>query len=230
MGYTQNNPLPRMKSALKMRKAEKKSGLHRNSALHNAEQYGIQGNDELDYMPIMDHGAATPLNQNDDERAGGYDHLPNRSTLAAREIGKNSIDGMYSVAGTTVPTDVAMQNPNTGSYWSHNEVSQSEPGSTHTDYNYNRSFDAVFADARKKHGADGTFSWRGGTFNTRRADDAPLSRKSSSPMHRDGAMKGDQSATKSDYANYKGTDKGYHGHDGESHGDQSATRTDYENK
>ena len=40
-------------------------------------------------------------------------------------------------------------------------------------------------------------------------------------------MTGDQSATKSDYANYKGTDKGYHGHDGESHRDQSATRRDY---
>ena len=44
---------------------------------------------------------------------------------------------------------------------------------------------------------------------------------------RHGSMTGDQSATKSDYANYKGTDKGYHGHDGESHGDQSATRKDY---
>jgi hypothetical protein len=46
-------------------------------------------------------------------------------------------------------------------------------------------------------------------------------------MSRHGSMTGDQSATKSDYANYKGTDKGYHGHDGESHGDQSATRRDY---
>ena len=42
-----------------------------------------------------------------------------------------------------------------------------------------------------------------------------------------GSMTGDQSATKSDYPNYKGTDKGYHGHDGESHRDQSATRRDY---
>ena len=46
-------------------------------------------------------------------------------------------------------------------------------------------------------------------------------------MSRHGSMKGDQSATKSDYANYKGTDPHYHGHDGESHGDQSATRRDY---
>ena len=42
-----------------------------------------------------------------------------------------------------------------------------------------------------------------------------------------GESKGDQSATHTDYANYKGTDKGYHGKDGSSHGDQSATHRDY---
>tara|TARA_R100001594_G_scaffold62995_1_gene97365 strand:+ start:23 stop:1033 length:1011 start_codon:yes stop_codon:yes gene_type:complete len=46
-------------------------------------------------------------------------------------------------------------------------------------------------------------------------------------MSRHGSMKGDQSATHSDYAHYKGTDKGYHGHTGASHGDQSATHRDY---
>jgi hypothetical protein len=45
-----------------------------------------------------------------------------------------------------------------------------------------------------------------------------------------GAMKGDQSASKIDYANYKGTDKGYKGKTGSSHGDQSATRRDYAGK
>jgi len=45
-----------------------------------------------------------------------------------------------------------------------------------------------------------------------------------------GAMKGDQSASKVDYANYKGTDKGYKGKTGSSHGDQSATRRDYAGK
>ena len=35
-----------------------------------------------------------------------------------------------------------------------------------------------------------------------------------------GAKKGDQSKTRSDYKNYKGTDKGYHGKDGESQGEQ----------
>ena len=48
------------------------------------------------------------------------------------------------------------------------------------------------------------------------------------PVKKDGSMKGDQSATHKDYANYKGTDKGYHGHTGASHGDQSATHRDYE--
>jgi len=42
-----------------------------------------------------------------------------------------------------------------------------------------------------------------------------------------GQSKGDQSATHTDYANYKGTDKGYHGKTGASHGDQSATHRDY---
>ena len=80
MGYTHNNPLPRMKSALNRMKAEKKMGLHRDSALHNAEQYGIKGNDELDYMPIMDHGAATPMHRQgyndrlDDALGGKHGH------------------------------------------------------------------------------------------------------------------------------------------------------------
>ena len=45
-----------------------------------------------------------------------------------------------------------------------------------------------------------------------------------SMAHKHGAMKGDQSASHVDYANYKGTDKGYHGKTGASHGDQSASR------
>ena len=64
-----------MKSALKMHKAEKKAGMHRDSAMYmnspmykghspmemghespakNASKYGIQGVDELKYMPIVD--------------------------------------------------------------------------------------------------------------------------------------------------------------------------------
>ena len=48
-----------------------------------------------------------------------------------------------------------------------------------------------------------------------------------SPAKKHGAMKGDQSKTRSDYENYKGTDKGYHGTTGSSHGDQSASKADY---
>jgi len=64
--------------------------------------------------------------------------------------------------------------------------------------------------------------------NSRFIKDMPIEHD----MHRDGpkkygAMKGDQSATRTDYKNYKGTDKGYKGKDGESHGDQSATKKDY---
>lgn len=51
-----------------------------------------------------------------------------------------------------------------------------------------------------------------------------------SPAQKHGAMKGDQSATHTDYANYEGTDKGYHGKDGSSHGDQSATQSDYRSR
>ena len=47
------------------------------------------------------------------------------------------------------------------------------------------------------------------------------------PTKQHGQSKGDQSATHTDYANYKGTDKGYHGRTGASHGDQSATHRDY---
>ena len=48
--------------------------------------------------------------------------------------------------------------------------------------------------------------------------------------YKHGAMKGDQSASRVDYTNYKGTDKGYHGKTGASHGDQSASRADYMGK
>ena len=46
-------------------------------------------------------------------------------------------------------------------------------------------------------------------------------------LSRHGSMTGDQSATHTDYSDFKDTDPDYHGHDGESHGDQSATHTDY---
>tara|TARA_Y100000385_G_scaffold270875_1_gene310311 strand:+ start:1565 stop:2626 length:1062 start_codon:yes stop_codon:yes gene_type:complete len=60
------------------------------------------------------------------------------------------------------------------------------------------------------------------------AENAQHDMKSMAPMH--GSMKGDQSASRVDYANYKGTDKGYHGKTGASHGDQSASKADYMGK
>ena len=64
------------------------------------------------------------------------------------------------------------------------------------------------------------------SFATQFNEKSPMARLKS-PAYKHGAMKGDQSATHLDYANYKGTDKGYHGHTGSSHGDQSATNLDY---
>ena len=74
------------------------------------------------------------------------------------------------------------------------------------------------------------------SFQSRELTDMPLTsdmtgegagRNLGSPAHRFGAMKGDQSATHRDYANFKDTDPGYHGSTGSSHGDQSATHRDY---
>ena len=137
MAYNQNNPLPRLNSALKYEKAKRKEGVDRKSSpVNNASKYGIHGVDELKYMPIIDD-----MHRKQDSPA----HL----------------------------------------------------------------------DAEEKYNAIDDIT----------QDDGKADRKKG--MSRYGAMKGDQSATHTDYANYKGTDKGYHGHDGSSHGDQSATHRDY---
>ncbi len=62
MGYKQNNPLPRMKSALKMMKADKKMGVHRDSAMYMGHEESPAKMDspmyresaELKDMPIVD--------------------------------------------------------------------------------------------------------------------------------------------------------------------------------
>jgi len=59
MGYKQNNPLPRMKSALKMEKEMKKGGMHRDSAMYmNSPMYSghspMEMSRELKDMPIVD--------------------------------------------------------------------------------------------------------------------------------------------------------------------------------
>jgi len=50
MGYKQNNPLPMMKSAMKMMKAERKSGMHRDSAMYmNSPMYSGHSPMEMGY-------------------------------------------------------------------------------------------------------------------------------------------------------------------------------------
>tara|TARA_R110001583_G_scaffold94083_3_gene237457 strand:+ start:6881 stop:8197 length:1317 start_codon:yes stop_codon:yes gene_type:complete len=60
-------------------------------------------------------------------------------------------------------------------------------------------------------------------------DDDMMEMMDDDMMEEGGSKMGDQSATRSDYKNYKGTDKGYHGNTGSSHGDQS-TEDDYMNE
>ena len=167
MGYSQNNPLPRMNSALKRAKDERRMGIDRNSSpANNASKYGIQGIDELKYMPIEDD-----MHRKQDSPA----HLDSElADMPIRDIEKGDAEG-----------DITKQKLD----------SQNDGMSRHT------------RDHREPKKAE------------QEAEDLGMSRY--------GAMKGDQSATHTDYANYKGTDKGYHGHDGSSHGDQSATHRDY---
>ena len=60
-------------------------------------------------------------------------------------------------------------------------------------------------------------------------DDDMMEMMDDDMMEEGGSKMGDQSKTRSDYKNYKGTDKGYHGKTGSSHGDQS-TKDDYMNE
>lgn len=55
MGYKQNNPLPMMKSALKMEKAMRKSGMHRESAMY----MGHESPAEMGHSP-MEMGHESP--------------------------------------------------------------------------------------------------------------------------------------------------------------------------
>jgi len=60
---------------------------------------------------------------------------------------------------------------------------------------------------------------------------SPAKMYKDSAMKMKGSMKGDQSASRSDYSMDSGdTDKGYKGKDGSSKGDQSASKADYKKK
>ena len=60
MGYKQNNPLPMMKSAMKMHKAEKKAGMHRDSAMYmNSPMHKGHSPMEMGHSP-MEMGHESP--------------------------------------------------------------------------------------------------------------------------------------------------------------------------
>jgi len=67
MGYKQNNPLPMMKSALKMEKEMRKSGMHRNSAMY----MGHESPAEMGHSPMeMGH---SPMEMGHESPAKKYD-------------------------------------------------------------------------------------------------------------------------------------------------------------
>ena len=65
MGYKQNNPIPMMKSALKMEKEMRKSGMHRDSAMY----MGHESPAEMGHSPMemghspMEMGHESPMNR-----------------------------------------------------------------------------------------------------------------------------------------------------------------------
>ena len=65
MGYKQpNNPMKMMKSALKMHKAEKKAGMHRDSAMYMGHSPMEMGHSpmEMGHSP-MEMGHESPMNK-----------------------------------------------------------------------------------------------------------------------------------------------------------------------
>ena len=67
MGYKQNNPLPMMKSALKMEKEMRKSGMHRDSAMY----MGHESPAEMGHSPMeMGH---SPMEMGHESPAKKYD-------------------------------------------------------------------------------------------------------------------------------------------------------------
>ena len=76
---------------------------------------------------------------------------------------------------------------------------------------------------------------RGGSWMSKHSQSkiggSPAKMYKDSAMKMKGSMKGDQSASRSDYSMDSGdTDEGYKGEDGSSKGDQSASKADYVKK
>jgi len=69
MGYKQNNPLPMMKSAMKMMKADKKMGMHRDSAMY------------------MGHKESPAMNYDTDKGSHSHPHSPmNRESAELKDM------------------------------------------------------------------------------------------------------------------------------------------------
>jgi hypothetical protein len=71
MGYKQNNPLPMMKSAMKMMKAERKAGMHRDSAM---------------YMNSPMYSGHSPMEMGHDSPAKKYDSPMHRESRELKDM------------------------------------------------------------------------------------------------------------------------------------------------
>ena len=116
MGYKQpNNPMKMMKSALKMHKAEKKAGMHRDSAMYmNSPMYSGHSpmereSRELKDMPIVDiekgdaKGSPAKMNHSEGTPANHYfdpmhkqhkdDHKPKKKGSPAKNMDHDKMEG-----------------------------------------------------------------------------------------------------------------------------------------
>ena len=80
MGYKQNNPLPMMKSALKMEKAMRKSGMHRESAMY----MGHESPAEMGHSPMeMGH---SPMEMGHESPAKKYDSPMHKESRELKDM------------------------------------------------------------------------------------------------------------------------------------------------
>ena len=87
MGYKQNNPLPMMKSALKMEKEMRKSGMHRDSAMY----MGHESPAEMGHSPMeMGHSPMemghSPMEMGHESPAKKYDSPMNKESRELRDM------------------------------------------------------------------------------------------------------------------------------------------------
>ena len=94
MGYKQNNPLPMMKSALKMEKAMRKSGMHRESAMYMGHESPAEmGHSpmEMGHSPMeMGHSPMemghSPMEMGHESPAKKYDSPMNKESRELKDM------------------------------------------------------------------------------------------------------------------------------------------------